>query len=407
MPWPLTIDEVVSFPYSGVGECDLSPDGRWVAYTYQGTIYIFDLETWRQVESFDGSHPKWSPVNPDVLVFLKSGHSGIFLRRMDGTEQQVGANVGEVRTLHGILNPTTFEWSCDGRLLAIVVERDLEEKDEGKNENADDVIIVCPPLPMYTSVLVVLDVVTGDITFEAESEVGETYEHLAWHPSGHWLTVLSTKRGLTGWYLFDLDLCTGKRTSRLGPGINEIGMMKWSPDGTKLALGYSPYNYLGDVRRLCAVMEVDSPQVRIVNNDYFVHAIYWESDSLTLYCDGLKGISRHVFRVDTVSERSEVIVDRTGWTSLKGVSRDRRTLLTLFRGLNSLSDVFVISVGKGQSRSVTHFSDHLAEYALSNAEVVEWSSYDGLVLQGVMVPPLGKAMSPEHPDHRGFARRTG
>ena len=50
-----------------------------------------------------------------------------------------------------------------------------------------------------------------------------------------------------------------------------------------------------------------------------------------------------------------------------------------------------------QSKAVTHFTDQLNVYELPTSEVVEWSSYDGLVLQGVVVSPHGQPMSPDRP----------
>ncbi len=33
---PITVDEVASFPYAGVDECNLSADGLRIAYTHRG-----------------------------------------------------------------------------------------------------------------------------------------------------------------------------------------------------------------------------------------------------------------------------------------------------------------------------------------------------------------------------------
>lgn len=198
MSRPITIDEVVSFPFSGVGECHLSIDGKRVAYAHRGSITIFNLEKWQTEVSFEGNHPKWSPANPDVLAFLKPNSSGVWVRRLDGTEWQLGESVGEVEKSNWAINPNTFEWSMDGRFLAVVAERDLEEND---NEEDDGIVIVRSPAPTYANVLIILDVVTGQTTFQTESDAGESYEHLAWHPSGDWVTVCSNKGEWGGVFL--------------------------------------------------------------------------------------------------------------------------------------------------------------------------------------------------------------
>jgi len=403
MTKPITIDEVVSFPYAGVGECDLSSDGKRVAYTitHQRNIYIFDLEKWSLLESFEGRSAKWSPADSDVLIFVKRNTPGVFFRHIDGAERQLGENVGEVRKVGEWSLDTTFEWSQDGRFLALVVPLDSGGQEVDNNGDEGDIVVVRPPSPTYACALFVLDVETNKITFQSESDVGESYVHLAWRPSGNHLTIVSVKENQSksdrDWRLFDIDLRTGKRKSRIGPGKNEISMPKWSPDGRQLALGYSPYNYLHPVRHLCAVMDADSTRAQILDRDYFVDAIHWGGNGRKIYFSGLKGISSHVVCVDTISGKRKVVVERTGLTHLKGVSQDERRLLTVYRGLKSLLDVHVIALNSGQSKAVTQCSNQLSDYELSNAEVVEWQSYDGFALQGVIVPPLGKSMSPEHP----------
>ena len=409
-----TIDDVVSFPFSGVGGCHLSLDGKRVAYSHRGTITIFDVKEWCPETSFDGAHARWSPADPNLLAYVKSDCSGIFIRHVDGTERHLGESVGTVQTEEWAFgHPYTLDWSFDGKFLAMVVGRDLVEKDTSLNENTDGIEVANVSPDTSTDALVVLDVSTGAVTFELSPAAYETYWNIAWHPSGDWLTVVSNgsdspepvdpsdysfETGLSDpdWHLYDIDVRNGQEKSRVGPRANEMGHIKWSPDGTKLALSYSPY--LGEVRPLCALMERDSNQMEILSEDYYCEQVlYWAPDSRKLYVNGLKGLSERVVCVDTVSKSTEEVVDWTGQTSLSGVSQDGQTLLIHWRGLNNLSDVYVVSIDSGESKAVTHFTDQLNVYELPTSEVVEWPSYDGLVLQGVVVSPHGQPMSPDRP----------
>ena len=129
-------------------------------------------------------------------------------------------------------------------------------------------------------------------------------------------------------------------------------------------------------------------------------------DSRKIYCSGLKGINRHIFSVDIQTGRKEVIVDRTGWTNLAGISRDGRKLLTVFWGLLTLPDAHLISLDTGEERAVTQFSSQLANYELADVSVVEWESYDGLAIQGCVVSAVGQADEPGESYYRRFAWRT-
>ena len=395
MPRPITVDEVASFPYAGIApselspDCELSADGLRVAYTHRTRIHITELETSNTYKSFKGRSPKWSPVQPDTLAFLKPKNSGVWLRYPDGSERQLAGNTENV---------SFFQWCLDGKFIALIANRDLQNQDE---DTDDDIVIVLPPPLTSVSSIVILHVESNEVTPLLESSVGESYDGLAWHPDGNWLTVHSSIESRNqrdvDYYLFDIDRRTGIRNDRIGPGKNERISPSWSPCGNYLAMGYSPYSYIHPVRNLCAIMERNSNQVRILDDEYFVNFVCWGDDRRKIYCSGLKGINRHVFSVDIQTGKKEVIVDRTGWTYLAGISRDGRTLLTVFRGLFKLPDAHVISLDSREEHSVTQFSDQLTDYELADVSVVEWESYDGLVIQGCVVPPVGKSMSPEHP----------
>ena len=389
MSRPITIDEVTSFPYKGVGGCNLSADGLRVAYTHQNQIHIIELKTSKTYEPFSGRFPKWSPVQPDMLAFLKPGSSGVWVKFPDGTEGQLAGDTENV---------SFFQWSFDGKFIALVANRDLEIQDE---DTDDDIVIVLPPPLTAVSSIVIIHVETDEATLLVESSPGESYEAVAWHPDGSWLTVWSIIESRNqddcDERLFDINRKTGNINDRIGPDKNEIISPSWSPCGNYLAMGYSPYSYNHPVRNLCAIMERDSKHVRILDDEYFVNFVCWGHDSRKIYCSGLKGINRHIFSVDVRTGRKDVIVDRTGWTNLAGISRDGQKLLTVFHGLLTLSDAHLISLDTGEERAVTQFSSQLANYELADASLVEWESYDGLVIQGCVVPPLGKPMSPENP----------
>ena len=95
MPRPITIDEVASFPYTGVDGCDLSADGLRVAYTHRNQIHIAELETSKTYEPFSGSFPKWSPVQPDMLAFLKPESSGVWVKFPRWNRGTVGRGHGK------------------------------------------------------------------------------------------------------------------------------------------------------------------------------------------------------------------------------------------------------------------------------------------------------------------------
>ena len=81
-----------------------------------------------------------------------------------------------------------------------------------------------------------------------------------------------------------------------------MNLIKWSPDGTKLALAYSPY--WDETRPVCAMMEQDSDQIQILSEEYYCDmVVYWGNDSRKLFFGGLKGINHRVVCADTATKR--------------------------------------------------------------------------------------------------------
>ena len=194
----------------------------------------------------------------------------MWIRYIDGTERQFAKNTQDVNFV---------QWSFDGQFIALIINRDLEVQDE---DNDADIVIVSPPPLTTVSEIVILHVDSGEASYVAESNVGEFYEGLVWHPDGNWLTVHSAIESQdqrdTDWCLFDIDRRSGVRKNRIGPGKNEMTLPSWSPCGNFLALGYSPYSYIHPVRNLCAIMERDSKQVQILNDEYFINFVCWGDD---------------------------------------------------------------------------------------------------------------------------------
>jgi dipeptidyl aminopeptidase/acylaminoacyl peptidase len=197
-----------------VSDPQVSPDGKWVAYTV-GTVDAEkdkrDTDVWmvswdgtqqiRLTSSKDGeSQPRWSP-DGKYLAFVSSRGGD------DEKDKKEGAQVwllnragGEAEKLTDIKGGVSaYEWSPDGRKLALVVDdvdpADEPEKMEGwKRKTA-------PPI--------VID------RYAFKRDFGGYLGHL--HPH---------------LYVFDLE---SKKAEQITSGDYDDRQPAWSPDGTKIA----------------------------------------------------------------------------------------------------------------------------------------------------------------------------
>ena len=116
----------VATPYRDIGEPQLSPDGRQVAFATNpdGDIYVHDLTrritTRLSATPVDESRPAWSPSGREV-AFSRS-QSALFIRAADGSAE-------EETLLDTSAREIMCDWSRDGRYIAYTVRDSVNEKD--------------------------------------------------------------------------------------------------------------------------------------------------------------------------------------------------------------------------------------------------------------------------------------
>jgi dipeptidyl aminopeptidase/acylaminoacyl peptidase len=209
----LTLDDMHRF--HDVRDPQISPDGKWVAYTLSSvdlTADKNDTDVW--MVSWDGTQdqrlttspeaenaPRWSP-DGRYLSFLSSrpgkakGNQVWLLDRTGGEAQQLTDVKGKI---------ASAEWAPDSRHLVLVMaDRDPNEPDDEK-----------PP-----------DAGPGDSTPKAPKPIMIDRYHFKQDVVGY----LTHPPGRL--YLFDVET---KKAEALTPDKLEAAAPRWSPDGTFIA----------------------------------------------------------------------------------------------------------------------------------------------------------------------------
>jgi dipeptidyl aminopeptidase/acylaminoacyl peptidase len=412
-----------------VGDPQVSPDGKWVAYTV-GTVDAEkdkrDSDLW--MVGWDGteqvrltatsesseSAPRWSPDNR-YLAFLAS--------RGDEEEKKKGSQIwllnragGEAQKLTDIKGGVSdYAWSPDAKRLVLVVNdpdpSDEPEKLEGWKRKTKPPIVIdryhfkqdregyLGPLRTHLSIF---DVESRKVEVLTSGKFEE--ETPAWSPDGRLIAFVSNRTPdpdrNEDTNIFVIESRAGAEPRQLttfaGP---DEGRPSWSPDGQYIA-------YLqGDETRFSAyhqsklaLVPAGGGQSRILTTalDREVSGpLLWTADSRSLLFVVVDDRSGYVERMALAGGPVEKLT--AGGRVVSNISPRAGGAFVLLTATDS-EPAEVNALENGSLRKLTHQNDPLlAELQLGTTEEFASKSKDGAEVHGLMVKPPAYASDRKYP----------
>ena len=193
-------------------------------------------------------------------------------------------------------------------------------------------------------------------------------------------------------YLMSLD-DPEKKTRRLVDWPGSDRGPRFSPDGKRVAFGTSGgvESYYQNTEIAIVDVEAQGAAPRVLTEafDEDARLMDWIGDSI--YFEATQKTERALFRL-SVAEDSEAsferLVGEPGWV-LRGctASEEGPRFGCLGERFDRFTEVYTFTVADPGLRRLTSFDDALATFDLSTREVIEWTSRDGTVIEGVLLKP--------------------
>jgi len=415
----LKVDDMHRF--HDVRDVQISPDGKWVAYTVSSvdtTADKGDTDVW--MASWDGTQqvrltsspesenaPRWSP-DGHYLAFL-SGRPG----KAKGTQvwllDRMGGEAQQLTDVKGRLS--SYEWSPDSKkLLLVMAERDPGDTDEerpaaqGANAKA--------PKPIVISRYKFKQDVVGYLTqkpprlflFDMETKKAEalTAESLeaaspAWSPDGKTIAFLG-KEGKDAdryntWNVYVVDARIGATPRQVthydgARSSASRAQPEWSPDGARLVYLQSTGAKMGayNMNRLAVVAVAGGePKLLAGNLDRGVSAPRFTPDGSSILFLIADDRNEYPARMPANVGTIERLVKTTGAALTLAQGKDGRLAVL---AATDTTHAEIHALENGALRLLTHHNDELmAELKLGATEEFSCKAKDGNEVHGLIVKP--------------------
>lgn len=399
----------------GVGQPQVSPDGKRVVYTINDAVMSADksefvtqiwLATTDGKENYQitfgeksSNNPKWSP-DGSMIAFTsnrKDNRFNLYVLRLSGGEAE---QITDVKGSFG-----NFEWSPDGRLFSYELgdskSPDEEANDKGRNDfrwaNENQKLTRLFVIPL-----------AKDVAGKREPRrLGIDGRHItrsAWSPDGRAVAVNHVSGpGANEWPSADIsliDVASGKVTPLATTAAAESALY-YSPDGKWISAIVSdiPVRWAQSYTIRIYPAAGGEPRVFSGSHDSQPSIIGWTPDGSRIYFYESKGTGTALYFGDVAS--GKVTEENYQDAVISGVNLTHvgsaYALAMVVQRTDTPPEVFALSpTGKGITQ-ISHANDDYAKMKVGKTEVVKWKSKDGREIEGLLTYPTGYAAGTKVP----------
>lgn len=393
-----------SLGMKSVSGAEISPDGRYVAYTVTETNWEsndFETQIWIAVTATGDRYRLTSgKKSSNGAVWAPNSKRLAFTSDRDGKRQIyiISPSGGEAVALTAEENGVgSLAWSPDGTWIAFTsTGPDAKAKKDRKDKYGEYYVVegeydmnrlwrvkVPAEMPYDAKAMPKPEALTKDQL---------NVSSFSWSPNGARIAFTGTKdpdlgsQGTQQIYVLDLaDQHVRKLMETGGPNSNP----RWSPDGKEIAFQTANgQEFFFFANRYVAVVPADggTPRVLTTEFDEDPNLIDWAADGI--YFTALQKTAAHAYRLDPATKAVHRISGPDSY-HLSGVSftKDHKTLAGTGASPNHFAEIVTASTSDFVPKVMTEVGSQYKDFQLATREVVSWKSSDGATIEGILIKP--------------------
>ena len=403
-----SIDQSISM--KSVSNPQLSPDGKWVAYTLTKTNWednAYDTDIWlantTTGDHFQLTNSKKSNSNP---AWSPDGKWLAFLSTRDDKSQlyMISPGGGEARPLTKFeTGVTAFKWSPTGKQIVFSATVPDEKTDKDRKEKYSDYEVVHDDYKMVH--LYLLDSLANEKPSKGKAltkGIGFSVGSFVVSPDGKKIAFDASKNpDLINNHTSDLyvltlgDTLTRKIVSLKGPDQNPV----WSPDGQQIAFTTANENeFYFYTNRLIATVSATGGTPKMLTNTFDENAnlLEWTPDGILF--SGYQKTSAHLFRLNLATQKIDRLTKPDNLIATQfSFSKDSRQMAFVGALPNQYGEIQTSAVSTFAPKTLTDMGAQLASFKIATREVISWKSADGNVIEGILIKPANYDSARKYP----------
>jgi dipeptidyl aminopeptidase/acylaminoacyl peptidase len=405
-----TIDDLLTI--KSVGGTQISPDGKWVAYTvgygdfkqdaFINQIWLAQTESGKTFQLTRGekssTNPRWSP-DGQWLAFLSNRQEDknqIFvISPLGGEAQQLTKSETAI---------SNFSWSEDGKTIAYTATEPAPQPLKDRKDYLGDYDVVREGYSyVHLWTINVAEAMKAPVVGKQRTKKKDfSIDSFSWSPDGSSIAFSATVnpdliQGVTSdIYLLKLsDDSVKKIVDLAGPDSGP----RFSPDGKQIVFSSAMGNkvYFASNSRLAIVPVTGGTPKSITDSfDENPGLIEWKTDGI--YFAGQQRTTAHLFRVDPATSRTiRVTAPDNLMAGSFSFTRSGDRMAFVAGSPTAMNEVFVSAVKDFAPRKLTDMTEQARAFTLGTREVISWKSHDGVSIEGVLIKPANFDATKKHP----------